>query len=269
MTINYQWISDAHLDHLNPIHYQNFLSLVRGECSSPDTVLLITGDTTTGRNVENDHINLTNNCLGKTMFVLGNHDRWNSSFADVERRLKTKFSNREDAFFLDVSDPIKIDDETFIVGDSGWYDGRNGLQESPRFIMNDWYCIKEYIGHDPFQLSAQLADACAIRLESKLRAAIASGASRLIVLTHVPPFAEASRHLGRPSDFYALPWFSSQCTGDVLEQIAAEFQHVKIEVLCGHTHDKFYYKHSDNLVVHVAGAAYGNPCITKWQPTLW
>jgi len=270
MALNFRWISDAHLDHLGAKDHQDFLALVKSECSSPDTILFVTGDTSTGSRVEGDHYKLAGACAGKMMFVLGNHDRWNSSFADVDRRLKAMLSSfAQNASFMDASDPIEIEHETFVVGDSGWYDGRNGLQGPPRFLMNDWFFIKEYLGREPFQASAQFADACAKRLEAKMRAAIAAGAMRLIVLTHVPPFVEACRHLGNPSDTYALPWFSSQCIGDVLDQIAEEFFHVNIEVLCGHTHDRFYYKRKDNLAVHVAWAEYGDPRIVSWQPTLW
>lgn len=269
MAVNFRWISDAHLDHLGHTSYQEFIAEVKRECASPDTVLLITGDTTTGKRVEGDHYQLAGACAGKMLYVLGNHDRWNSGFAEVEKRLKGSSIHSPNATFMDTSDAIEIEPETFIVGDSGWYDGRNGLQGPPRLLMNDWFFIKEYIGKEPFKTSAQIADACAVRLEVKMRAAIASGAMRLIVLTHVPPYVESCRYLGNPSDTYALPWFSSQCIGDVLDQIAEEFFHVQIEVLCGHTHDPFDYKRKDNLTVHVVWAQYGDPRIVTWQPTLW
>jgi Icc protein len=267
---SFLWCSDLHLDHLGSKDYDDFLDRVAEECESPDTILFITGDTTTGLRVERDHYALAKACGGRVMFVLGNHDRWNSSFANVENRIKAMTqTHATNASFLDISDPIQIEPETFVVGDSGWYDGRNGLQGKSRFLMNDWFFIQEYLGREPFQASAQFADACAARLEMKMRAAIAAGAMRLIVLTHVPPYVEACRHLGKPSDTYALPWFSSQVIGDALDQIAEEFFHVKIEVLCGHTHDQFYYKHKDNLTVHVAWSEYGDPRIVNWQPTLW
>lgn len=270
MALNFRWCSDLHLDHLGVKDHQDFLALVKSECSSPDTILFVTGDTSTGMRVEGDHYKLAHAVAGKMMFVLGNHDRWNSSFANVENRIKVMTqAHATNASFLDISDPIQIEPETFVVGDSGWYDGRNGLQGKPRFLMNDWFFIQEYLGREPFQASAQFADACAARLEAKMRAAIAAGAMRLIVLTHVPPYVEACRHLGKPSDTYALPWFSSQVIGDVLDQIAEEFFHIKIEVLCGHTHDQFYYKRKDNLAVHVAWSEYGDPRIVNWQPTLW
>jgi len=270
MALNFRWVSDAHIDHLANQDLLDFLSQIKKECSDPDTILFLTGDTTTGRTVEGDHYKIAGVCAGKMMFVLGNHDRWNSSFADVERRVATMVANHaSNATFMDVSEPIEIEPETFVVGDSGWYDGRNGLQGPPRFLMNDWFLIKEYLGREPFQASAQFADACAARLEAKMRSAIAAGAKRLIVLTHVPPFVEACRHLGKPSDTYALPWFSSECIGDAIDQIAEEFFRIKIEVLCGHTHDQFYYKRKDNLAVHVAYSEYGDPRIVNWQPTLW
>jgi predicted phosphohydrolase len=269
MTVNFRWISDAHLDNLGAKDYQDFIAQVKSKCSSHDTVLLITGDTTTGRRIEADHCQLAGACAGKMLYVLGNHDRWNSSFADVNKRIKSSSVHSPNASFMDLVDHVEVEPETFIVGDSGWYDGRNGLQGQPRFIMNDWFFIQEYIGKEPFKASAQLADACAARLEAKMRDAIAKGAMRLIVLTHVPPFVEACRHLGNPSDMYSLPWFSSQCIGDVLDQISEEFFHVQIEVLCGHTHSHATYKRHDNLHVSVKDAEYGSPEISSWKPELW
>jgi predicted phosphohydrolase len=269
MAVKFRWGGDWHLDHLGHKDLQDFLALVKTECSDPETVLLLTGDTTTGQRVEGDHYKLSEACGGKMLYVLGNHDRWNSGFADVEKRIKTSSIHSPNASFMDTVDHVQVEPGTFVVGDSGWYDGRNGLQGKPRFIMNDWYYIKEYIGKEPYKASADFADACARRLERKLRSAVAAGASRLIVLTHVPPYVESCRHLGNPSDEYALPWFSSQCIGDVLDQIAEEFHDVKLEVLCGHTHSPCLYKRRDNLVVHVTWAKYGYPQINAWQPTLW
>jgi hydrogenase maturation factor len=75
--------------------------------------------------------------------------------------------------------------------------------------------------------------------------------------------------MGRPSDTYALPWFSSQALADVIDQVAKEFSHVKFEVLCGHTHDRYEYKRDDNLFCYVTGAAYGAPYVREYTPRLW
>jgi len=267
--MKYIWGSDLHLDHLRGNEFNEFIARVKAECVDPDTVLLLTGDTSVGTQVSGHHYALADAAAGRMLYVLGNHDRWGSSFADVDVKLEVTSVHMPRASFMDKVDYVELDPGTFAVGDSGWYDGRNGTQGNPRMIMNDWNYIHEYIGREPYKASAEFADARAKTLDTKMRAAIAAGAERLVVLTHAPPFVESCRYMGNPSDLYALPWFSSQVFGDTLDQVANEHWSVQIEVLCGHTHDRYVYKRCDNLMVHVAGAKYGDPQTIEWKPTLW
>jgi predicted MPP superfamily phosphohydrolase len=268
MTNNFLWASDLHLDHLNNKKYSNFITKIQNECTN-NSILLITGDTTVGQSIIKHHYELAKACSGKMLFVLGNHDRWNSSFLEVNDDLNNYAKHMPNAYFLDQVDYFKIESSLFVVGDSGWYDGRNGLQQQIRFYMNDWSLINELIGHNPFHINAYFADICAKRLEEKINLVIKKGADRVIILTHVPPYVETCRYLGQPSDDFALPWFSSKCMGDMLDHVAEKFTHIKFEVLSGHTHESFDYKRKENLIVHVASARYGDPQINKWQPTLW
>lgn len=263
------WGSDLHLDHIGIKKFNEFIDEVKNSCSQENSILLLTGDTTVAKHITAHHTALANACNGSTMFVLGNHDRWGSSFSESYLFSQQVTKNNRNASFMDDCDCLEIENGTYVVGDSGWYDGRNGLQTTPRFIMNDWFCINEYRGKEPFRTSAIIADARAKILEDKIRKGIASGAKKLIVLMHVPPFEESCRYMGRPSDDFALPWFSSQIFGDTLDQVAAEFPHVMFEVLCGHTHDAYVYQRKNNLKVSVAGAQYGDPKIKQWSPTLW
>lgn len=265
---NYLWSTDLHLDHINADERRDFFKKVTMD-SSFDTTLLVTGDTTTSHHLF-EHIDaLGQACRGKMLYVCGNHDRWGSSLVKCDRTLRAHNSVQGHSVFMDLVDRVQLEDDLCVVGDSGWYDGRNGLQGNPLMILNDWFQIEEYRGQDPRRCSAVIADTRAKILEAKLRAACEAKNDRVIVLTHVPPFAEASRHMGRPCDNYALPWFSSQAIGDVLEQVAKEYFWVKFEVLCGHTHGRHLYKRDVNLTVHVGGADYGHPQVTSWTPTLW
>lgn len=268
--MNYLWASDLHLDHLGGREYQNFIFQLKNLCKLENKVLLCTGDTSAGTRVERDHAKIAEACNdSKFYYVLGNHDRWNSSFAETNKNLTQLQNEYSNACFMDLVDYVKLEDGTFVVGDSGWYDGRNGNQGNLDILMNDWWYIKEFIGYEPRQLSAKIADASAKKLETKLHNAIAAGAKQIIVLTHVPPYAEASRHLGKPCDDSGLPWFSCKCIGETIDMISDNNLEVKFEILCGHTHEAFQYRRTNNLNVQVAGAYYGNPKIVTWKPTLW
>jgi hypothetical protein len=89
--------------------------------------------------------------------------------------------------------------------------------------MNDWFYITEYRTNQTMterKLSSIISDARAATLERKLRAAVEAGNNRIVVLTHVPPWVESCRHMGRPSDDYALPWFSSRVIADAWLELA-------------------------------------------------
>jgi predicted phosphohydrolase len=263
--------SDLHLDHVSPLEKQEFLERVSRECSDPDCVLLLTGDLSRQQTLFEHIDNVAQACRGRMLYVLGNHDIWGGSFASANQALRPHGLVDGHAVFMDLVDRVQLEDDLCVVGDSGWYDGRNGEQGNPRFIMNDWFYISEYrtTKMSDRDFSAVVADARAATLEKKLRAAVEAGNNRVIVLTHVPPWVEACRHMGQPSDDYALPWFSSRVIADAIDQVAKEHFHVKFEVLCGHTHDRYEYRRDDNLNVYVSGAAYGAPYVREWKPSLW
>ncbi len=267
--MNYLHISDVHLDHCHPHVYDDFFVRIK-EMTDPDTMLFITGDITSATKIW-EHVDaLAQASRGRMFYVLGNHDRWGGSFYDVDKILRPHAIKGNHAVFMDLVDH-EIQENVCIVGDSGWYDGRNGEQGNPRFIMNDWFYIKEYKKSllSERKLSEQLADERAELLEGKLRQAITNGHKNIVVLTHVPPYVESCRHMGRISDDYALPWFSSRIMSDTLDQIAGENPDVMFEVLCGHTHDRCVYRRHANVNVTVAGADYGRPRIDQWKPILW
>ncbi len=261
-------LSDLHLNHLENDGLNEFVR--RLSVVELTDLVLCTGDITVASSLRS-HINLLASALkGRLLYVLGNHDLWGGSFATPENTLKHHSSTGGKDVFMDLVENVDEGDVT-VVGDSGWYDGRLGLQGVPQFIMNDWYNVSEYRSHldDVRSFSAKVADAKVSTLELKLNSVIRQGCKKIIVLTHVPPYQEACRYNGKPSDLEALPWFSSQILGDVVDQAAAENPDTMIEVLCGHTHDGFVYRRSRNVRVTVAPAAYGAPHAGLWSPALW
>lgn len=266
--MQYAWITDPHLDHLNAEELAAFHTEVRDN-TTMDTTLLVTGDITTSRRLFEHIDGLGQAARGKVLYVLGNHDRWGSSLAQCERDLRPHGLVQGHTVFMDLVDRVQLEEDLCVVGDSGWYDGRNGLQGNPRMILNDWFYIEDYRGQDERRCSAAIADRRAKVLEGKLRAACEAKNNRVIVITHVPPFPEAALHMGRPGDDYAQPWFTSRVIGDVVEQVAKEYFWVKFEILCGHTHSKAFHKRDDNLIVQTGRADYGAPQIVPWKPTLW
>jgi DNA repair protein RadD len=84
---------------------------------------------------------------------------------------------------------------------------------------------------------------------------------KIVVATHVPPFAEACWHDGKMSGPEWLPHFASKATGDALLDAAKRAPDVEIEVLCGHTHGGGVAQILPNLLVRTGAAEYGEPGI--------
>ena len=76
----------------------------------------------------------------------------------------------------------------------------------------------------------------------------------ILLLTHVPPFREACRHQGQPTQPAWLPHFSCRAVGEVVIAQMSRYQNRKMIVLCGHTHEASQSRISKKVVVMVACA---------------
>jgi hypothetical protein len=134
-------------------------------------------------------------------------------------------------------------------------------------LLNDYRLIGDFIGLDATARLArlnQLGDEAAAYLRSELPAALTRW-KRLIILTHVPPFAQAAWHMGQQSDANWLPHMSCKAVGEVLLEAAAAHPDREIRVLCGHTHSPGEVTMLPNLMVTTGGARYGEPVIqSEW-----
>lgn len=86
---------------------------------------------------------------------------------------------------------------------------------------------------------------------------------KVIVLTHVPPFREATWHEGHVSNDDWLPYFSCKAVGDVLVKVMESRPDCHLTVLCGHTHGGGVATILPNLQVITGAAVYGHPKIQQ------
>lgn len=132
----YAWLSDIHLNFVDEDGRFDFYKTIRE--SEVDGVF-ITGDIAEGPSFDfflvemQDHIGH----LKDIFYVLGNHDYYNSSFKSI----------RSDAHRVCyLSERIKYDiltNNTWILGQDGWADTRNGNVRESHVRLNDWRFIKE------------------------------------------------------------------------------------------------------------------------------
>ncbi len=86
-------------------------------------------------------------------------------------------------------------------------------------------------------------------------------ADHIVVLTHVPPFREASWYRGQCCDPDWLPFFACKAAGDVLCEFRRQYPNKRMTVLCGHTHGGGTSHILPNLIAITGPAQYGRPAV--------
>lgn len=280
---DYGWITDPHLDHVGFRDPTRADTLVKAFLESVEAEhfagLFITGDIATSYCLRKYLKLIEQVAACPVFFVLGNHDFWGSSVKKVREIASDIADESLTLHYLSNETYYNLDDETAILGHDGWYDGLNGLGIASRFFMWDWQVMEDYrfSGASPLAFHEQImnvsqklaADAVA-HVDRRVNEAVLSDVTKIIILTHIPPWPEAHTHGGVKGSTDAQPWYSSRLMGLTLESLAKQHSHVDFTVLCGHTHEKATYKPAFNLTCHVGGSpderytpVYGNPTVTR------
>ena len=240
---------------MRPLALRAFYDRVRAE--RPDA-LFVTGDIGEADSVARYVGELR--AIAPIYYVLGNHDYYRSSIAAVRERVP--------AGWLPAMGPVQLTPDTVLIGIDGWGDARCGDLASS-IQLSDWQLIEDFasVRYDRaarIALLQELGTAEAFALGEHLARVPAS--ARLIVLTHVPPFAEACVYEDAQSSPAWLPWFTCIATGEVLAEYARAYPAKQILVLCGHSHGIGVCHPEPNLEVRTGGWPphvddYGNPVV--------
>jgi Icc protein len=208
---------------------------------------------------------LSDNITCPIYFVLGNHDYSRGSTEYVRSELCKIIRMRPKLKWLNVCDPISLFPTTALIGHDSWADGRFGEYWRSQVRLNDFLLIGDFIGrtkkecHDHMM---RLADEAAVHFQRMLPLALENH-NTVIVVTHVPPFAESALYRGKICEPDWLPFFSCKAVGDVLRSIMAAHPEKRALVLCGHTHGSADFQALPNLRVVTGGAVYGRPTVHK------
>lgn len=254
------WATDIHLNFVSPAQVDAFCDrLLDGH---PDVVLLA-GDIAEGHNLEALLGRVASRLRRPIYFVLGNHDFYRSDIAFVRERMRALTAESAHLRWLPAVGVVPLTDTCALVGHDGWGDGRLGDPDGSRVELADWALIQDFRGlsrSDRLKKLHALGDEAAAHLRPALLAALARCA-RVLVLTHVPPFREATWHEGRPSADDWLPWFSCKAVGDMLLDVMHTHPEHHALVMCGHTHSAGEVAVLPNLSVRTGGAVYGAPVV--------
>lgn len=265
------WITDPHL---NFVHDYDLGAFHKKVLEYQPSALFITGDIAEAPCVFEHLKELSAETGGiPVYFVLGNHDFYYGSIAEV-RALARKVTEDEDSplFWMPAQGVVEISKKSAVVGVDGWGDARLGNPEKSTIYLNDWACIKELIHKKPQSLGThlykripalqELGDAEAATLKPLLEAALEKY-EKVFVLTHIPPWEEATWHAGKHSEPDWLPWFSCAAVGDVITEAAHEYPDKEIVVLCGHTHGSGVSQILENVIAYTGGATYRFPEVQR------
>jgi predicted MPP superfamily phosphohydrolase len=253
------WATDIHLNFVSDDEVRKFRREIAGQ--SPKAVLL-GGDVAEADSLEK-YLLLLGGTLGVPIyFVLGNHDFYGGRISTVREKMRqlTKKDPSKLAW-LPAAGLITLSDQTGLVGVDGWGDGRIGNYSNSPVELNDWQKIDDLKFLDKTTRLGKLrtlGDESAEQLKKLLDEALRKF-SRVVVLTHVPPFRETCWHEGKISDDNWLPWFTCRAVGDVLSAAADRNSDRQIDVYCGHTHGGGVAQIRPNLAVHTGAAEYGKP----------
>jgi 3',5'-cyclic-AMP phosphodiesterase len=252
------WATDIHLDFVSADEVTALAERLAAD--GPDGVVL-SGDLSNAMGLVGHLEALAAHLARPIYFVLGNHDFYRGSIADVRARMRELTQTSPWLRWLPACGVIDLGDGWSMVGHDGWGDGRAGDVQGSRVMLNDWRVIRELATlQRPARVAAlnALGDEAAAFFRQRVPEALAR-APKLLVVTHVPPFPDACWHEGKRSEDDWLPWFTCVAAGDALrEQLAARPDRDAL-VVCGHTHGAGEVEILPNLRVRTGGAVYGKP----------
>jgi len=249
------WITDPHLDFLEPEQTQAFLQDVAGVAGG--NAVVITGDITVARALAGT-LHRIQESIPRVFFVLGNHDAYGGSIAE-----SMEIASRFSGYLTTRIDPVMLTSDTCLIGHDGWSDGRLGNFLSSPVMLNDYVRIREFAGLSRAGILAKLnalGDMAGAAVRVLLTRALDTY-SHVILATHVPPIRGESWQ-GRKESFDDwAPHFFSKSVFDVLLEIMANYPGSRLTVLSGHIHRSWVYRPVENITIHTGSAEYRKPAI--------
>ena len=256
------WSTDIHLNFVEQSMLDQYIGRLAD--AAPDHVV-ISGDIAESNSVV-DHLAELNDRLDCTIsFVLGNHDFYYGSIAQVRDDVRRLCWQRKGLIYLSEGQCVEIAEGVGMVGHDGWADARIGDYERSMIMMNDYRLIDELAGlgkQERWPVLKALGDEAATALRRSLPPALDRFA-HVFCITHVPPLRGACWYNGRISDDEWAPHFTCKAVGDVLLEITPQYPQSDVTVLCGHTHSTGECHPLPNMRILTGGAEYGFPAVNQ------
>ncbi len=257
------WLTDLHLDRARDADRHKFLGNLR---SSHFDAAVITGDISSARFLRWHLLELGRACEPKPVyFVLGNHDFFGGSFADVDASVADVCRLQSNLKHLGSGEIIELTATEALIGHRGWSDGLAGYGFRSWIRQYDFRAIGDFQGKSKVEQFSRLK---AMGAESgdyikRVLPKALEKYHRVTIATHVPPFPAAARFGGKRCGLQFLPHFCNVGAGRAIYEVAKDFKEKRVAVLCGHTHRSAKLQFTSNISVMAGGVAPGRPGIQE------
>ncbi len=271
MSIKLAWISDPHFDHLE-IKDPGALERMGAALESEGvTHIILGGDIADSRTFEVSLKRILDATRRPIFYVLGNHDYYFGSVADVRRRAAA--INIPGLKWLPETGIVELDSDTALIGHGGWGDAHRGDMEN-FIILTDYAAISDLaatIDREDFWVNGfkkrqalvqklqELGEDAAENLKLQLDRAMGNYKS-ILILTHVTPLVETCTYKDRPGTAQGFPGFLWDSMGGIIKTAAASNPEIEFLVLSGHTHQESQAQTAENLRAWSSYAEYGELC---------
>lgn len=251
----YLWYTDTHLDKVFPWTKYFFIKNIIKQ--NPKAVFL-SGDISNGLCTCFDLKLLATFVKCPIYFVLGNHDYHFSSFNKKHEQIRQLCNKYPNLVWLTQEMPIELDKNSCLIGAEGWYDVSIGNPKYLKFTF-DWFMTEDFRKlpsmTERVKAFQALADQSCEHIEFKLKTALAGPHNTIYLMTHFPPWKEATRDEGTFMGEFWLPYNVNVRLGKTIERMMA-FSDKKLVVLAGHTHTDCWIHVSKNIECKVNNAKY-------------
>jgi predicted phosphohydrolase len=254
MKDKYLWYTDTHLDKVPAWTKRKFAKHI-GKANAKG--IFLTGDISNGRNTIDDLELLSDNTSSPIYFVLGNHDYHWSSRQKTHDKIRKLCQKRPNLIWMTEAGVVHINEEVALIGTEGWYDAEEGKPEYLKLTF-DWFLVDDWrkmpTMEDRIEAWRKIADESADDISEKLEHAIEQKYKNIYLLTHFPPWREATRDVGTYMEKFWLPYNCNVRLGRAIEKAMEEHKKRHVTVLAGHTHTDTWIHVSRNIECKVSKA---------------
>lgn len=249
----YLWFTDTHF---NRVYFWNLIKFFLKIRKENPVGIFLTGDISDGKTTIFYLKLLASLIKIPIYFILGNHDLYFSSFDKTFRKIRKTCGKYSNLIWMTESELIFLNQEVGLIGVDGWYDARLG-NPSYLAITIDWVMIKDFreLSNMDERIEAfrNKAKKSVELLEKKLIQAL-DKFKTVYILTHMPPWKQATRDEGTLLESFYLPYNVNLGMGEMIEKIMKNNSTKNVVILTGHTHHPEFIRVSKNIFCQVGEA---------------